>query len=94
MDKQTLKQAAIKLGWIEDNFGHLKSPKGTLRIKLQTRSARVEKLYQPKPSFGYTPPKSWLNIVSDYYANIRLDDEGRILIKGKRLLNLNAAQPN
>jgi len=89
MEKAEFRRQALQLGWIEDAFGHLKSPSGQTRIKFQARSLRVEKRYQPEPAYGYTPPTQWLNIISDYYKNIT-SKEGRPVIKGRVLKQLGA----
>lgn len=81
MERAEFKRQAIQLGWIEDAFGHLKSPSGQTRIKFQARSLRVEKREQPKSSYGYTPAPQWVTVVSDYYGNITSKD-GRPVIKG------------
>lgn len=89
MEKAEFKRQAVALGWVEDKFGHLKSPSGQTRIKFQARSLRVEKRYQPPEAYGYTPPAQWLNVVSDYYGNITSKD-GRPCIKGRVLKRLGA----
>ena len=88
MNKQEFKALAIALGWVEDKYGHLKSPSGNSRIKFQDRSLRLEKKYQPSESYGYKPPAQWLNVVSDYYVNITLTPDNRPVIKGKPLIKL------
>ena len=81
------------MGWTVDRYGNFKSASGLVRCKLQATSLRVEKVYTPSASFGYQPPKEWLNIVSDYYKNLSVKD-GRLVIKGKVLVAQEAHLPN
>ena len=88
MNKEQFKTAAKALGWEEDAFGHLKSPSGNSRIKFQANSLRLERKFRPEPSFGYTPPTQWINVVSDYYKNITLTPDNRPIIKGRVLKDM------
>lgn len=81
------------MGWKEDRFGNFKSAKGTIRVKLQATSLRVEREYQPPESFGYKPPKQWLNVASDYYSHLSIAD-GRLVVKGLKLLAQEQHLPN
>lgn len=88
MDKLLFKAKALSLGWVEDRFGHLTSPSGQSRLKLQARSVRMERKYTPESMFGYKPPSQWLNVVSDYYSNITETEAGTPVIKGRALKRL------
>jgi hypothetical protein len=76
MDKHEIHCAAEALGFKGDRYGHLKSPKGQYRLKFQQTSLRVERKY----------PDGWFNIASDYYSNIKADEQGRIYVKHCRLV--------
>jgi len=77
MDKHEIHRAAEALGFKGDRYGHLKSPKGKFRLKFQQISLRIEKKY---------PDGGWHNIASDYYANIKVDEQGQIYVKHCRLV--------
>ena len=94
MKEAEVKTVLRQMGWTEDRYGNFKSAKGTVRVKLQATSIRVERLYKPsKTDYGYQPPKEWLNIVSDYYKYLSVKD-GRLVIKGKILVAQEAHLPN
>lgn len=71
-------------GWAEDRFGNLKSKSGLVRVKFQANSLRVERKITYKPSPFYTKPPEWVNLVSDYYKDVKLVD-GQVCIKGRKI---------
>ena len=94
-NKLEIRSLLLSQGWTEDRFGNLKGKSGTVRIKFQATSMRVEKkvTYKPIELFGgqaYQAPPEWKNIVSDYYKNIEIRD-GHVCIGGYRLKEQKAA---
>ena len=84
MNRHEIANVLKSQGWTEDRYGNLKARSGTVRVKFQENSLRVERKIAYKPSPFYTKPPEWVNVVSDYYKDIVLVD-GRITIKGRKI---------
>lgn len=92
MDIKELKAALVAKGWTEDRFGHFKhdfrDSSGnirTYRVKVQKLSVRLERQYEI-PAAPYSPAhKDWSKIESCYLKDIKVRDDGGIVI-GKRVL--------
>ncbi len=72
--------------WKQDRYGHFQTTKGeqAYRLKMQDLSIRFEK----KTLVGGRA--EWVNLISDYYRNVRLGErEGKPILRiGNRALPL------
>ena len=87
MNEAQVRAILTKMGWQQDRFGHFKSKQGTVRVKIQAVSIRVERAWTPSPStYDQHPAKQWLLVVSDYMKNLTLNDKDNLVIKGRGLV--------
>ncbi len=75
--KEKIKQKLINQGWQEDSWGNLK--KDNERIKFQKTSVRYE-----RGARMYDNSLRWINIRSDYYKYIEVNNDG-VFIKGRKV---------
>lgn len=96
MDIKELKAALTSKGWSEDAYGHMKrtikvlaSEDGkdtiTYRVKVQKISVRLERQYEIEATQYSPASKNWANIVSCYLKDIKVREDGCIVIGNKVL---------
>ena len=89
LNKQyALREALTNLGYKQDRWGHMQKEtvfnrgnddekEGYLRVKFQVISVRLERKIKGSDY--------WFKISSDYLANVKILDNGSIVIRDKRL---------